>query len=69
MEILIGRENTDQRRLQITVGDIAKLYGKPGSVPKSVSRSHCKLIVSGEKYMIESLTDCNSIYVNGKEVV
>lgn len=69
MEILIGRENTDQRRLQITVGDIAKLYGKPGSVPKSVSRSHCKLIVSGEKYMIESLTDCNSIYVNGKEVL
>lgn len=69
MEILIGRENTNHRRLQITVGDIVKLYGEPGSVPKSVSRRHCKLIVAAEKCMIESLTDCNSIYVNGKEVL
>lgn len=69
MEILIGRENTNLRRLQISVGDVVKLYGETGSVPKSVSRRHCKLIVSGEKFMIESLTDGNSVYVNGKEVV
>ncbi|MBO5942640.1 MAG: FHA domain-containing protein [Bacteroidales bacterium] len=69
MEILIGRENTNLRRLQISVGDVVKFYGETGSVPKSVSRRHCKLIVSGEKYMIESLTDGNSVYVNGKEVV
>ena len=69
MEILIGRENTNLRRLQISVGEVVKLYGETGSVPKSVSRRHCKLIVSGEKYMIESLTDGNSVYVNGKEVV
>ena len=48
MEILIGRENTNPRRLQISVGDVVKLYGETGSVPKSVSRRHCKLIVSGE---------------------
>ena len=69
MEILIGRENTNLRRLQLSVGNVVKLYGETGSVPKSVSRRHCKLIASGEKYMIESLTDGNSVYVNGKEVV
>lgn len=69
MEILIGRENTNLRRLQLSVGEVVKLYGETGSVPKSVSRRHCKLIASGEKYMIESLDDDNSVYVNGKEVV
>lgn len=69
MEILIGRENTNLRRLQLSVGEVVKLYGETGSVPKSVSRRHCKLIVSGERYMIESLIDGNSVYVNGKEVV
>lgn len=68
MEVLIGRENTSNRRLQLSVGEVVKLYGETGSVPKSVSRQHCKLIVSGEKCMIESLSDGNSIHVNGKEV-
>lgn len=67
MEILIGRENSNLRRLQLTVGDVVKLYGEPGSVPKSVSRQHCKLMISGDKYMIESLSDNNVIYVNCKE--
>ena len=69
MEIRIGRENTNLRRLQITVGEVTKLIGDTCSVPKSVSRQHCKLIVSGDKLMIEGLADDNVIYVNDKEIV
>lgn len=69
MEIHIGRENTNLRRLQLTVGDVVKLFGETGSVPKSVSRNHCRIMISGDKYMIESLADGNTVYVNGKEIV
>lgn len=69
MEILVGRENSSLRRLQLTVGDMPQCYGEAGCVPKSVSRQHCKLVIEGERYRIESIKDENLIYVNGKEVL
>lgn len=67
MEITIGRENSRLQRLQIGKGDVVRYYGEVGSVPKSVSRSHCKLMSDGTKVMVESVSD-NIVYVNGREV-
>jgi len=43
-------------------------YGNPGSVPKGVSRKHCKVTVDDEaKVTIEDITDNNFMYINGAD--
>lgn len=44
MEIFIGRHEGD-RKLAVTVGNKTALIGEEESVPKSVSRRHCKIMV------------------------
>ncbi len=67
MQIIIGRENVPSPRLQIEADGIKKYYGSNGSVPKSVSRKHCKLTVGPSEMAIESISADNVIYINNRE--
>lgn len=67
MEILIGRENSSDSRLQLVVGGVKKFYGEKGSVPHTVSRSHCKLIMEADRIVIENISPSNVTYINGRE--
>ena len=44
MKIVIGRESPNSR-LRISVDNKDFFLGENGSVPKSVSRQHCKLTI------------------------
>lgn len=68
MDIIIGRESgASAPRLCIKQGDKSFFLGVPGSVPKTVSRSHCLLQIAGDKMTISNVSDSNSVYVNGLE--
>ena len=69
MEIIIGRESGSQTpRLCLKIGNVSKYYGEAGSVPKSVSRNHCKLIIGeNDQLTIFNVSDQNALYINGIE--
>lgn len=68
IELVVGRESgVEKPRLAVYQNDkISSYYGAPGSVPRGVSRRHCKIIVGDDSLMtIEDITDNNFMYVNG----
>lgn len=68
MELVLGRES-GASRLHIVVNGKDCFYGAAGSVPRSVSRQHCKLIVDDSgNYTIVNLKPENVTYVNGLPV-
>lgn len=68
MEIIIGRE-PGLRRLHCTVDGREFDVGQAGSVPLSVSRQHCKIVVSGNSLSIENLKAANVTYVDGNQIM
>lgn len=68
MDIIIGRESgASAPRLCIKQGDKSFFLGMPGSVPKTVSRSHCLLQIVDDQMTLSNISDSNSVYVNGLE--
>ncbi|MFI3279513.1 MAG: FHA domain-containing protein [Rikenellaceae bacterium] len=68
MELLIGRDATSSR-LSITIdGGRKAMYGNIDSVPRSVSREHCRVIINGDSYEIFNCNLENSTFVKGLEV-
>lgn len=67
MEIIIGREE-GARRLHCVADGRAFNIGSAGSVPTSVSRQHCKLVVNGDNITIENLKVQNVTFVDGNQV-
>lgn len=69
MDVIIGREaGVPAPRLCLKVGTSAKFIGAPGSVPKTVSRNHCRLeLMDDGKMRISNVSDQNSLFVNGTE--
>lgn len=69
MDVIIGREaGVPTPRLCLKIGNSAKYIGDPGSVPKTVSRNHCRLeIMDDGKMRISNVSDQNSLFVNGTE--
>ena len=67
MEIIIGREE-GARRLHCIAGGREFNLGVAGSVPTSVSRKHCKLVINGDRLSIENLKDLNVTFVDGNQV-
>ena len=67
MELTIGRESgVENPRLAIEQNGKTFYWGKPGSVPKSVSRKHCHVSVEDDaKMLIEDITENIFLYVNG----
>lgn len=67
MELTIGRESgVENPRLAIEQNGKTFYWGKPGSVPKSVSRKHCHVSVEDDaRMLIEDITENNFLYVNG----
>lgn len=68
-ELIIGRESgADAPRLAVEKGGLVLYLGKAGSVPKSVSRRHCRLAVYDKSRIeVEDLTQNNFLFVNGIE--
>lgn len=65
MEVIIGRDS-DTSKLAITIGQQRGLVGKQYSVPKSVSRQHCCIIINADDtYDVKNLNAQNVTYVNG----
>ena len=69
IEIVIGRESgVENPRLAVTQNGQTFFFGTPGSVPKDVSRKHCRIMVDENgKLTVEDLTDNNFIYINGAD--
>ncbi len=68
LDVIIGRESgATAPRLCVRLGEKTAFLGTPGSVPRSVSRSHCRLQVDGEKMTISNISDQNSLFINGLE--
>jgi len=69
IEIIIGREaGVEKPRLALTTGDKTSYCGNPGSVPCSVSRKHCRLVIYEDSTLsVSDLTDNNFMYVNGSD--
>ena len=69
MDIIVGRESgVAQPRLTVKVGGTTKFIGTPGSVPKSVSRSHCRIEVDEcNNIKVSNVADQNTLYINGLE--
>ena len=67
IELIIGRESgVDKPRLAVYFNDKTSFYGTPGSVPKGVSRKHCKVVVGDDSsIVIEDITDNNFMFING----
>lgn len=68
MYVIIGRDaNTSQ--LDITIGQKVERLGAVGCVPNTVSRKHCLIdVCDNGTWIIESLKDENSTFVNGLSV-
>lgn len=65
MELILGRESGTSR-LHISGYNTEKFFGNPGSVPRSVSRQHCKLSVDTQgNCIITNLKPENYTFVNG----
>lgn len=69
MEIIIGRESgAAEPRLCLKTGTVTKYIGAPGSVPRSVSRSHCIISLDEANNLnVKNVSDSNALYVNGME--
>ena len=68
MEIILGRDAATSR-LKAAVGQQSKLFGANSSVPNSVSRQHCSLVVNPDgSFCVKNLNAQNSTYVNGVQV-
>ena len=69
IELIIGRESgVENPRLAVTNDGQNYYFGLPGSVPKDVSRKHCRIVVGDDSKMtVEDLTDNNFIYINGAD--
>lgn len=69
IELLIGRESgVENPRLAVTQNGQIQYFGTPGSVPRDVSRKHCRIQIGDDSRMtVEDLTDNNFIYINGSE--
>lgn len=69
IELLIGRESgAEKPRLAVTRNGKTDYYGKPGSVPRSVSRRHCRVTVDDDlSVTIEDITENNFMFVNGSD--
>ncbi len=69
IELIIGRESgVEKPRLAVTLHGQVHFFGIPGSVPKDVSRRHCRIQVGEDSRMtVEDLTDNNFIYINGAD--
>lgn len=69
IELLIGRESgVENPRLAVTQNGQTLFFGTPGSVPKDVSRKHCRIQIGDDsKMIVEDLTDNNFIYINGAD--
>lgn len=67
MEIIIGREQ-GARRLHCVADGREFNVGQAGTVPTSVSRQHCKIVINGSSMSIENLKDQNITYVDGNQV-
>lgn len=66
-DLIIGRESGEANpRLAIEQSGKTVFWGRPGSVPRSVSRKHCHVTIDdGGKVEIEDITTNNFMYVNG----
>lgn len=67
MEIIIGREE-GVRRLHCIADGREFNVGLAGSVPASVSRKHCKIIINGNSMSIENLKPQNVTFVDDNQV-
>ncbi len=69
LDLIIGREGgVENPRLSVKCNEKVSFWGTPGSVPKSVSRTHCHILVDNDANVsIEDVTPNNFIYVNGVE--
>ncbi len=67
MELIIGRDGATGR-LKVVKDNEIKLLGQPSSVPKDVSRQHCRLMVKGNDMVIHNIKAENVTWVNGLEV-
>jgi len=68
MEIIIGRD-VETLKLKLTEGKQTKTFGPKGSVPKSVSREHCSLVLNDDgTYQLKNLNAQNITFVNGVPV-
>ncbi len=69
VEIIIGREaGVEKPRLALTADGKTSYYGTPGSVPRCVSRKHCRLEIHEDSTLsISDMTDNNLMYVNGSD--
>lgn len=69
MEMIIGREEgVEKPRLAIRMNGNVYYHGSPDSVPRNVSRRHCKITISDDsKITIEDITDDNFMFINGKD--
>jgi DNA-directed RNA polymerase subunit RPC12/RpoP len=65
MEIIIGR-NAQNGQLNLLSGNKTGVYGAANSVPRSVSRRHCRIeVLPNGTYSVENLKMENDTYVNG----
>ena len=69
IELIIGRESgVENPRLAVIQNGQTQYFGTPGSVPKDVSRKHCRIQVGTDsKMVVEDLTDNNFMYINGSD--
>lgn len=68
MEIIIGR-NAQNGQLNLLSGNKTGVYGTPNSVPRSVSRRHCRIeVLPNGTYSVENLKMENDTYVNGNPI-
>lgn len=68
MELIIGRE-AGASRLRISINNQDRFWGNANSVPKSVSRQHCKVVTDDKGgYIITNLKPENVTYVNGVQI-
>lgn len=68
MEITIGRDY-ETARLRIEAGGKVTRCGAVGSVPKSVSRQHCSIVMDADgKMRVKNLKAENETFVNGRSV-
>ena len=67
MDLIIGRESgVEKPRLAVEQNGRVSYWGKPGSVPMSVSRKHCHVTIGEDAIVsIEDITSNNFLYING----
>ena len=75
MELIIGRESSSPQsiggRLHVVSSSKKEYFiGLEGSVPKTVSRQHCKVIIDSDGNMVlVNLKPTNITFINGVEAV